>query len=724
MLRKAFLFVACLCVLIVPSSVCQAEEGMWLLNSLDELPLDSLNALGLKLAPEQIYDPDGGGISDAVIRVGGGTGSFVSDQGLIVTNHHVAFGAVQRQSTPEHNYIDEGFYAQGREQELPAIGYNAYVMQSSEDVTERVMGAVDHKMSDLERYQAIEKISKKIIREAEKSEDARCRLATMYGGSQYYLFTYFKIRDLRVVYVPPRSVGDYGGEIDNWMWPRHAGDFAFLRAYVAPDGRSAEYNQENVPYNSKVYLALSSSGIAEGDLVMLIGFPGKTRRYESSFFIDQKVNHDYPRDIRTRKEVISILEEASAEDSSVAIRLSSTIKGLNNYLKKNQGMLEGFRRAEVLRVKKEEERLLTEFLNANPGLKKRCGNVLPELDSLYQERRKYEEKEFVVNWMTYRSKLVDFASTIYKWALEKKKEDGDREPGYQDRDTLETRKSLEEAQVNLVPAVDKQILVYFLKKALELPPSQKIAAIENVFEEKQGANESQLMEEYAEDLYQRTRLGSVGERLRMLNMSEEELERLNDPFIDFARELEKDREELRIRHKEFSGALTRLEPKLIQAYAEWKGKSFYPDANGTIRFNYGTVKGYAPRDAVTYSYITTLTGVIQKDVDEDPFDAPSELEEVYGARDFGSHLDASLGDVPVDFLSTNDITNGNSGSPVMNGRGELVGLAFDGNYESISADFLFEPEITRAINVDVRYILFLLDKVYPAENLLKEMTIR
>jgi len=724
MLRESFLIVACLCVLMVPSSACRAEEGMWLLNSVDELPLESLSALGLKLSAEQIYDPQGGGISDAMIRVGGGTGSFVSEQGLIVTNHHVAFTAVQRQSTPEHNYIDEGFYAQSRDQELLAIGYNAYVMQSFKDVTERVLGAVDDKMSDLERYQAIEKISKKIIREAEEKEEIKCRLASMYGGSQYYLFSYFKIRDVRVVYVPPRSIGDYGGEIDNWMWPRHAGDFAFLRAYVAPDGRSAEYSENNVPYNSKVYLTLSSSGVREGDFVMLIGFPGRTRRYESSFFIDEKVNHDYPRDIQTRKEVISILEEASARDSSVAIRLSSTIKGLNNYLKKNRGMLEGFRRAGMLQVKREEERLLSEFLSASPELEKKYGNVLSQLDSLYPERRKYEEKEFVVNWMTYRSKFVGFASTIYKWALEKRKDDGDREPGYQDRDTLETRKKLEEAQVNLVPAVDKEILAYFLKKALALPPSQKIAAIEALFDEENGTSKAQLMEEFVEDLYQRTLLGSVGARVRMFNMSEEELASLNDPFVDFARELEKDREELRVRHKEFSGALTRLEPRLIKAYAEWKGAGFYPDANGTMRFNYGTVRGYAPRDAVSYSYITTLSGVIQKDVDEEPFDAPGELEEIWRGGDFGSHLDPSLGDVPINFLSTNDITNGNSGSPVMNGRGELAGLAFDGNYESISADYLFEPEITRAINVDVRYILFLLDKVYPARNLLEELTIR
>ncbi|MGB2804851.1 MAG: S46 family peptidase [Candidatus Zixiibacteriota bacterium] len=722
--KRSFLIVTGLCILAVLPLICEAEEGMWLLDSIGKLPIDSLHALGLELAPEQIYDAEGGGIADAVVRVRGASGSFVSPEGLIITNHHVAFGAVQRQSTPEHNYLRDGFYADTKEEELPAIGYDLSVLRSMEEVTQRVLGVVNERMSDLERYQAIEKVSKEIIREAEKAEDVKCKLASMYGGSQYYLFTYFKIRDVRLVFVPPGSIGEYGGEIDNWMWPRHAGDFAFLRAYVAPDGKSAEYSRENVPYKSKVYLKLSSSGVAEGDFVMLIGFPGKTRRYESSFFIDKMVNHDYPRDIRTRREVISILEEASARDSSVAIRLSSLVKGLYNYLKKNKGMLEGFEKAGILSGKRVEERLLSEFLNNNPELKGKYGQVLPELDSLFRERKKFGDKEFVVNWMTSRSKFLDFASTIYKWSLEKKKEDIDREPGYQDRDTLETQEWLEDAQVNLVPSADQAVLAYFLMKALELPPDQKIAAIENIFEGEQNVDESSLVGEFVENLYHRTQLGSVGERLRMFNMSKEELERLNDPFIDFARQLEADREKLRIRHKEFSGALTRLEPKLIQAYAEWKERNFYPDANGTIRFNYGLVKGYIPRDAVTYSYITTLAGVLEKDVDEEPFDAPEELEQVYSKQEFGSYLDASIGDVPVNFLSTNDITNGNSGSPVMNGRGELVGLAFDGNYESISADYLFEPEITRAINVDIRYVLFLLDKVYPAANLLEELTIR
>jgi len=700
-----------------------ANEGMWLLDFISQLPIDSMKALGLRLNPEESYNPKGGGIADAVVKFGGATGAFVSPEGLIITNHHVAYTAVQRQSTPEHNYLGDGFYAQTKEQELPAIGYNVYVIKSFEDVTQRVLSALNERMSDLERYKAVENITKEIIRKAEKGKDVKCKLVSMYGGSQYYLFTYFKIRDVRLVYVPPLSVGEYGGEIDNWMWPRHAGDFAFLRTYVAPDGKSVNYSKENVPYNSKVYLKLSSSGIKEGDFVMLIGFPGTTKRYESSFSIDKMVNHDYPKDIRTRQEVISILKEASAEDSSVAIKLSSRIKGLNNYLKKNQGMLEGFKRAQILQGKIEEEKLLKEFLNENPKLNKNYGHILPELDNLFKEYKKFQDKKFIVEWMTDRCDFLDFASTIYKWSLEKKKKDQDREPGYQDRDTLETKEWLEDTQVNLVPSTDKKVFGYFLTKALQLPFGQKIGAIEKVFEGAEKKDRNKILEEFVNDLYEKTELGSVEERLKMFGMNEGELEKQNDPFINFAKQLEVEREELRKKKKEFSGALTRLEPKLIQAYAEWKKKRLYPDANGTIRFNYGQVKGYVPQDAVSFRYITTLAGVMEKNTSQEPFDVPEELEEVYSKKDFGSYFDESIGDVPVNFLSTNDITNGNSGSPVMNGKGELVGLAFDGNYESISADYLFDPELTRAINVDIRYVLFLLDKVYHVEGLLKELSI-
>jgi hypothetical protein len=715
--------IAVLISFLLACPMCAADEGMWLLDSIHQLPIEELKARGLELDPREIYSADGGGIAQAVVRVDGGTGSFVSPQGLILTNHHVAFTAVQRQSTPENNYLRDGFYAPVREDELPAIGYDAYVLQSFRDVTGRVLGAVTERLSDLERYRAIDSVTKAIIGEAETGQDIRCKLASMYGGGQYYLFTYLKIRDVRLVFAPPRSIGDFGGEIDNWMWPRHSGDFAFLRAYVGPNGRPADYSEKNVPYNPEVHLKLSSRGVKEGDFVMLVGFPGKTKRYESSFSIDQMVNHDYPLDIGTRQELIAILEAASAEDSSVALRLSSQIKGVNNYLKKNQGMLEGFDRAQILQHKIAEERSLQVGFNRYPRLSK-FRHVLPGLDSLFKERSRLQGKDFLMGRMIYRSKFLNFASTIYKWAAEREKADHQREPGYQDRDSSETRERLEDAQVNLVPSVDRQVLLYFLKKALKLPPNQRIRAIDRVVEGSADQDKSDILREFVDGLYQRTKLGSTGDRLSMLGMSKEELEELGDPFIEFAARLEVEREKLREREKEFSGALTRLEPKLIQAFSEYRGTMLYPDANGTMRFNYGEVEGYSPRDAVEFGHVTTLTGVFEKQTDQEPFLVPPELEKVFSERDLGPYVDASLLDVPVNFLSTNDVTNGNSGSPIMNGQGELVGLVFDGNYESITSDYLFEPEITRTINVDIRYVLFLLDRVYHAENLLGELTIR
>jgi hypothetical protein len=710
-------------LLFAALSSAQADEGMWILPALNQLPFDSLKARGLELTAEQIFNPSGGGIADAICDPGS-SGSFVSENGLIVTNHHVAFDAIQRQSSPEHNYLENGFYAKTLEEEIPAVGYYVYITKSFEDVTSRVLSVVNDKMTGLERRKALEKIKKILVAEAEKGKDVECHVSEFYGGKLYYLITYFKIRDVRLVFAPPRSIGDYGGEIDNWMWPRHAGDFAFLRAYVAPDGKSADYDRNNVPYKSKTFLKISSRGVTEGDLLMIIGFPGRTNRYESSYSIDRMVNHEYPNNIKTRLDNIAILEAEAALDSANAIKLSSALKGLYNFLKKDQGMMDGFRKSDILERKIKEEAALNEFINSTPALKKKYGRLFPALDSLYKESDRYRDKGSILGWMTWRVNYASFAGVIYKWALEKEKKDLDREPGYQNRDTIDTKQWLEDAQINLVPSADKKILAYYLQRALRLPKEQRIGGVDKIFSGKTIDDTDRVIAEVVESLYSGTALGTAESRLKMFNMSKAELEKLNDPFINFAKALEVDREEMRNRDKAFAGALNKLEPQLISAYADWKKGKLYPDANGTMRVNFGTAKGYSPRDAVSYDYVTTLRGVIEKNTGVDPFDAPAELVEAFKKRDFGRYLDPALADVPVNFLSDNDITNGNSGSAVMNGRGELVGLAFDGNYESMTSDYLFDPIITRTISVDIRYVLFLLDKVYHADRLMSELTIK
>lgn len=717
--RRCLLVIA---VLLLGGSQAGADEGMWPLYDLDKLPFQKLKALGLELDQDDIYNPEGTGIANAVVGIGGGTGSFVSPNGLIITNHHVAFGAVQRKSTVEHNYIRDGFYA-GTEEEIPAIGYSVYVTLSVEDVTDRVLARVDDDMGDLERFKAIDAARKEIVKECEEGRDVKCYVASMFGGAQYVLYTEFKIRDIRIVYAPPAAIGQYGGEIDNWMWPRHTGDYSFLRAYVAPDGSSAEYSEENVPYHPKVYLLISSAGVREDDFAIVIGFPGGTDRYASSFSVDRLINHRYPVIIEMVEDILDILGEASAADSSTAIRVAAKVEGLSNVLKNSYGMLEGFEKGDLLETKRETEEELTAFLDENRKLKKKYGTVLAELEDLYREMMRYEKKDFILRVMPFACDLLNLSVTTYRWAAEREKDDMERDRGFQDRDSTSVRERLEHAQINLVPSVDREALKYFIGRALDLPADQKIEGLEKIFSGKEGRDRSAAIDEYLDTLFGETRVGDLEERMAMFKLSVAELEALGDPFIDLAAVLKPENDESLERSKTFRGGLAKLEPRLIAAYAEWKGGDLYPDANGTKRFSYGTVKGYRPRDAVRYDYLSTLKGLMEKETGEEPFVVPPLLKQAWERRRYSRYADAVYGDVPVDFLTTNDSTGGNSGSPVLNGRGEIVGLLFDGNYESIAADFLFMPELTRSINVDIRYVLFTIDEVYDLDGLMRELTI-
>lgn len=709
-------------ILTIGFSVISADEGMWPLYELDKLPYDKLRAGGLLLEPEQIYNPKSGGVADAVVRIGA-TGSFVSTEGLIITNHHVAQRAIQRQSTIENNYLIDGFYASNKEKEIEARGYSVYVTHSSEDVTLRVLGAVSDGLSDRERYQAIEEIIKKIVKESEEGKDVKCSVAKMYDGEQYVLYTYFKIRDIRIVYVPPDAIGVYGGDIDNWMWPRHTGDFAFMRAYVAPDGSSAGYAEENVPYNPEVFLPISSTGIKDGDFAMMIGFPGRTKRFTDSYDVENMTDYYYPSRIKIYEDILAIMENAALSDPDIEIKLASSIAGYNNALKNSYATINGFERAGVVAKKKEDDRQLTEFLNADQDLATEYGYILPELDSLYKSEMMYREKELIMKRMIRACDLLDIAADLHKLSIERAKEDMDRERGYQDRDTISNLQWLRVAQSSLVPEIEKKILSYFIRRALELPVEQKIEAITDLFAGLDIAERNRAIDRFLDELYDKTIIIDPDQRINMFYMTESDLENLNVPLLNFAFSLRPEIDELDERSKEVSGALQRLRPKLIQAYRAWKRDAIYPDANGTKRFNYGWVKGYRPRDAVEFDYITSLGGVMEKETGADPFIVPPELKETYLKQDFGKYIDSHLNDVPINFLTTNDGTGGNSGSPIINGKGELIGLDFDTNFESVVSDYLYDTRTARSIVVDIRYVLFIIDKVYHLDNLFNELTI-
>jgi hypothetical protein len=717
--RFVCLLLACIIAPLVSIAV-TAEEGMWPVDELKKLPFGELKKMGLELSEKEIYDGKGGGIAGAIVSLGGGTGSFVSSEGLILTNHHVAFTALQRASTAEQNYIEGGFNAENLESEIPAHGYRAYVLLAIEDVTEKVLGAVGDDMTDLERFEAIEQRSKEIVSDGEKDRDVECRVEPFFDGMIYKLFTYFTIKDIRIVYAPPRSIGNYGGDIDNWMWPRHTGDFSFFRAYVAPDGKSADFAEDNVPYNPPVHLAVSTAGVKGGDFTMILGYPGQTLRYRTSYSIAHYQEFNYPSRIEMFGDMIGIFQEAAAADPEVAIKVASYDQMLNNSMKNYQGMLEGFGKAHLLERKLEEEKAFAAWLETNAKMKKKYGHVLPEIGKLYEDLKTYREKSQDLRFMHFGCQMLRTGATLYRWSEEKAKPDLEREPGYQERDVPRLKQGLEIVQMNYDRATDKKILKYFLLRALALPDGQRIEGIDAALKGADGA----AIDAYIDGLYAGTKLETLEERLRMFDLTREELLAEKDPFVVLASELWKERKVLEERDNAFGGALNKLRPLLIEAYAKWKGGNLYPDANSTMRLTYGTVKGYSPKDAVRYGYITSLTGVIEKCTGEDPFDCPKELQEIYRTRNFGGYVDRAIGDVPVDFLSTTDITGGNSGSPILNGKGEVIGSAFDGNYESISADYLFNEELTRSINVDVRYVLFVLDKVSKAEHLLGEMTIR
>lgn len=700
----------------------RADEGMYLLDLVDQNLLEKMQKMGLELSLADIYNPQGTGLANAVIKMGA-TASFVSPKGLIITNHHVAYGAVQRISTAEKNYIEEGFLAQTIKEEVPAPGYQASTLVSAKDVTKEVLSAVKKKMTDLERYNAIEKKIKQIIKKAEKKGEVECEVRAMNYGMQHYLFTYLTLKDIRIVYVPARSIGEYGGDIDNWMWPRHTGDFSFLRAYVGPDGKPSEYSKNNVPYCPKSYLKVSSKGIQEGDFAMIMGFPGRTYRHVPSFSIESDVTFWYPFQIMTMMDLIHILEDVSKKDKSAAVKLASTIKGLNNGLKNNQGMLEGLIKNNLLEKKRVEEKDFQRFLKNDAELDKKYGSILAEIEDLYQEQKKIQEKNALLRWIARGSPMLSYAMVINKWSIENQKKDLEREPGYQERDLPRIELRLKIAQRSLVPEADKQGLEYFLKNAIALPEGQKIIAVEKIINQYPNLSPQKAVSKFLEKLYSQTKLTSTEERIKMLHLPRKELLKLNDPFIEFASELEKEREFLNRKAKEFSGSLSRLMPLYLEGIEIWKKSKLYPDANGTLRLNYGEVKGYSPRDAVTYRYMTSLTGVVEKHTGKEPFDNPERLLNVYKKKDFGPYVDKNIKDVPVNFLTTNDSTGGNSGSPVLNGKGELIGLLFDGNYEAMYSDYYFDKDLTRSIHVDIRYVLFIAEKVDKALNVLEELEI-
>jgi hypothetical protein len=700
------------------------DEGMYLPDAIAQLPFSKLAQRGLKIPATDIYNPNGVSIKDAIVIVGGGTGEFISPEGLLLTNHHVAFEALVASSDETKDYATNGYLAHSRAEELPAKGYTVQLTQEIKDVTSDVLGGVNDTMSAVERNTAIQaKIRALEAAGAHEADGTSVTILPLNEGLSYYQFTYFTLRDVRIVYAPPKAIGYFGGDTDNFEWPRHCGDFTFMRVYVGPDGKPADYNASNVPFKPKKFLPISMGGIKEGDFMMVMGYPGSTRRYRESYSVAYNQDVVLPLQIDLFTHQIEALRNAGKTDSALRIKLQSEIFSLSNALKDFEGSVLAMRRANIVEKKRADEAAFTRWVNEAPARKAKYGDVLPTLAKTYQELLTTAQRDLIVGQLAQSSDLVGIASVAQQIAVEKEKPQAERNAALI-ASAQRIRPRIAPALAERNPTAEREVLTYLLEKADELPAGQKIEALEKRFGNLQGEARRRAEEDFARSIVDNKRFGTAETLSGLFDMSAAQLRELHDPLIDFSAEISNLAREAQARTQVFNVTVARWRPKLVAGMSEMRGVKPYPDANRTLRFTYGEVKGYVPREAITYTSFTTLSGVVEKDTGREPFNVPEKLKQLFRAKDFGPYATPDGSNVPVDFLSTTDIIGGNSGSPIMNGRGEQVGIIFDGNYEGLGNDFFFNPEKGRAISVDIRYVLFLADKFGDAGYILKELDLR
>ena len=697
-----------------------AGEGMWMPEQVPQLAPE-LTRIGLKLDPRKLSDLTGDPMG-AIVSLGGCSASFVSPKGLIVTNHHCVYNYLQFNSSPDRDLIEKGFLAKTMSEEITAApDARVWVTTSIEDVTDRVLPRAGEKLSDLERFDRVERRRKELVRDCEKEGGVRCTVPSFFEGSKFWRIKQLEIRDVRLVYAPPRGIGNYGGEVDNWMWPRHTGDFGFLRAYVGPDGKPADFAARNVPYRPKHFLKVSTADVDPGDLMMTIGYPGKTYRYELASEVREAQDFDLPTSIRYRKELIRILEDAGRADKDVDIRNAARVRSLLNYLKKYEGTLEAFEKGKLIARRTEEEKELAALVANDAAARRAHEQALAEIAKWNSRLVPTRERDAVLEWLFTASPMLSQANTLWRLAVERSKNDLDRALNYQERDWKRMNAAVKRAQRTIEPKSDRAGLRYFLLEAAKLPKSQRIAAVDDALAATGQRETAAAVEKLLDRLYGNTRIADAKERLAMFDESRTQLEARKDSMLEFARGLRKTLDQKERRDNEMWGAMMRLRPEYVALLQKLRKGRVYPDANGTLRVSFGKVEGYSPRDSVEYEAQTTLRGIVEKETGRDPFDSPALLLSASNHKKAGPYTDPELHDVPVDFLSSGDITNGSSGSATLNASGELAGLAFDGNYEAMGSDYLVNPDVTRTIHVDTRYMLWVMDAVDGAHNLIREM---
>ncbi|MGM7449281.1 S46 family peptidase [Idiomarina sp. ST20R2A10] len=711
-----------LIALSVVSCFAAADEGMWMPKQLPEIA-DKLKAAGLTIDPNDISKltefP-----AAAIVSLGGCSASFVSPDGLVATNHHCAYNSIAHNSTPENDLLANGFLAKDLSAEVPAApGSRIFVTKAVDEVTNKVIDARVTELTGKARLDAIEDNQKALVAECEEDEGHRCTVAAYYGSLEYYLIKQLEIKDVRLVHAPASGVGKFGGDTDNWMWPRHTGDYSFLRAYVSPEGESADYSEDNVPYKPDYHLTIASEGLEEGDFVMALGYPGRTNRHRLPSEVKETFEWSYPKTVEQFQDSLDIIARETTDDKDAELKYASRVAGLNNYLKNRQGMLDSFANSDLLERKQQEHKELTEWVNSDRTKKALYADGLNTIDTLLQQRHKKSRADYQLNNATPR--LLSVARAVHRLAQEGTKPDAERKAGYQERDVPRFQSYLAGMDRNFDAKVEKALDLHNLSSYMAQPKSERDAAFDKAMGLRDGMSKDELSA-LIDGWYESTSLLDRDNRMALLEYNPEQFKQSEDPFVKAAVALYPSDLEDEKKSEELSG-------KIQQAYADYmrakiafmqsKGEAVYPDANSTLRITYGNVAGrdHGTEDGNAWAPFTTLRGVTEKATGEGEFNAPEEQLKAIEAGDFGPYEKADLNSVPVNYLATLDITGGNSGSAVLNHKGEFVGLAFDGTLDSIISDWDFNLENTRSIQVDTRYMLWQMEYVDHADNLLKEL---
>ncbi|MBV7538856.1 S46 family peptidase [Duganella sp. sic0402] len=710
-----------LIALAILSTSAYADEGMWMPQQLPQVA-KQLKAAGLKLDPANLTKltefPMG-----AIVSLGGCSASFVSPQGLVATNHHCVYGSVAHNSTPERNLLANGFLAHNLGEELPAApGTRIFVTKAVTDVSKQVVTPEVAKLSGKARVDAIEKNQKTIQADCEKDAGHRCTVSSYYGGLEFYLIKQLEIRDVRLVHAPPEGVGKFGGDTDNWMWPRHTGDYGFYRAYVSKDGKAADFSKDNVPYVPQHHLKLAKEGVKEGDFIMVLGYPGRTNRHRLPSEVAFTFDWNYPAFVKQSAESLAIIADTTKDNKDTALKYASQVAGINNYYKNRQGMLDSYAGSDMLQRKTAEHEALKQWINADAKRKAEYAGDIEQVEKLIAQRDTEVKRDYYFG--SAKPRLLNTARMLYRLSNENTKPDAERKSGYQVRDVPRIKASVDALVRNYDEKVDKALVLNSLVKYAAQPAAQRNAAFDSVAGIKDGMSKADL-QAALDTLYAGSKLGDLAERKAWLDRKPEDFKASNDSFIKAAVALYGPDLKSEAEEEELGGKLQQAYANYMKAkiaYMHSKGQAVYPDANSTLRVTFGKVAGRDPgSDGSSWKAFTTVEGVAAKATGKGEFNAPAAQLKAIKAKEYGKYADPKLKSVPVAYLATLDITGGNSGSAALNSKGEWIGLAFDGTLDSIISDWDFNKAMTRDIQVDLRYILWNMKHVDHADNLLKEM---